>query len=400
MRSLLWLIVLFIVAVVIVLTGTHYNGNVFIVVEQTQIRINLHLFVGLVILLVVLLYVLLRIVMGLVHLPGQWTRWRVNHQRHQVETALNHAGLAFFEGRFQFAEREAERVLGNKQGHNSRALALMIAAHSADQIDELAKRDRYLNEIAQLPEKQQLSRYLLLARSALAKHDNVGAKNALEAASKISPNLTQVAKLRLRYEWENGNPQGVLQQVDKLSRADALSESELQSYRHWAYQQLLTRAHDPSELKMSLKAIPADEREGNLCVDIVKKYLQLGMYAQALKYVKKYYPVSFNPDLLPLFSEANQYSSVKDQQKSIEIAEKWLQQRPQDPALQMLLGQLSYDQQLWGKAKSYLEASLQISNNNVARLLLAKVLEHSGQTAAAQQQREQVLATISNEDEF
>lgn len=400
MRSLLWLIVLFIVAVVIVLTGTHYNGNVFIVVEQTQIRINLHLFVGLVILLVVLLYVLLRIVMGLVHLPGQWTSWRVNHQRHQVETALNHAGLAFFEGRFQFAEREAERVLGNKQGHNSRALALMIAAHSADQIDELAKRDRYLNEIAQLPEKQQLSRYLLLARSALAKHDNVGAKNALEAASKISPNLTQVAKLRLRYEWENGNPQGVLQQVDKLSRADALSESELQSYRHWAYQQLLTRAHDPSELKMSLKAIPADEREGDLCVDIVKKYLQLGMYAQALKYVKKYYPVSFNPDLLPLFSEANQYSSVKDQQKSIEIAEKWLQQRPQDPALQMLLGQLSYDQQLWGKAKSYLEASLQISNNNVARLLLAKVLEHSGQTAAAQQQREQVLATISNEDEF
>lgn len=400
MRSLLWLIVLFIVAVVIVLTGTHYNGNVFIVVEQTQIRINLHLFVGLVILLVVLLYVLLRIVMGLVHLPGQWTRWRVNHQRHQVETALNHAGLAFFEGRFQFAEREAERVLGNKQGHNSRALALMIAAHSADQIDELAKRDRYLNEIAQLPEKQQLSRYLLLARSALAKHDNVGAKNALEAASKISPNLTQVAKLRLRYEWENGNPQGVLQQVDKLSRADALSESELQSYRYWAYQQLLTRAHDPSELKMSLKAIPADEREGDLCVDIVKKYLQLGMYAQALKYVKKYYPVSFNPDLLPLFSEANQYSSVKDQQKSIEIAEKWLQQRPQDPALQMLLGQLSYDQQLWGKAKSYLEASLQISNNNVARLLLAKVLEHSGQTAAAQQQREQILATISNEDEF
>lgn len=400
MRSLLWLIVLFIVAVVIVLTGTHYNGNVFIVVEQTQIRINLHLFVGLVILLVVLLYVLLRIVMGLVHLPGQWTRWRVNHQRHQVETALNHAGLAFFEGRFQFAEREAERVLGNKQGLNSRALALMIAAHSADQIDELAKRDRYLNEIAQLPEKQQLSRYLLLARSALAKHDNVGAKNALEAASKISPNLTQVAKLRLRYEWENGNPQGVLQQVDKLSRADALSESELQSYRHWAYQQLLTRAHDPSELKMSLKAIPADEREGDLCVDIVKKYLQLGMYAQALKYVKKYYPVSFNPDLLPLFSEANQYSSVKDQQKSIEIAEKWLQQRPQDPALQMLLGQLSYDQQLWGKAKSYLEASLQISNNNVARLLLAKVLDHSGQTAAAQQQREQVLATISNEDEF
>lgn len=400
MRSLLWLIILFIMAVTIVVSGNYYNGNVFIVVEQTQIRINLHLFIGLIILTVVFLYVLLRLIMGVVHLPGRWTQWRVNHQRHQVETALNRAGLAFFEGRFQFAEREAERVLRNKQGHHSRALALLIAAHSADQIDDMAKRDQYLHEIAKLPEKQQLSRYLLLARSALARHDDVGAKNALQAATKINPNLTQVVKLQLRYDWEQGNPHGVLQQITKLGRADVLSDSELRSYRHWAYQRILENANDPSELKTTLKMIPAIEHESSLCVDIVKKYLQLGMYPQALKYVKKYYSLNFNPTLLLLFSQANQYSSTKEQQKSIEIAEKWLEQRPHDPHLLLLLGELSYEQKLWGKAKSYLESSLQVANNNVARLLLAKVLEHSGQQAAAEQQRNQVLATISNDDEI
>jgi HemY protein len=399
MRSLLWLIVLFIVAVAVVLGAKYYSGDVYIVVEQTLVRINLQLFIGVVLLTVVLLYILLRIVMGFVHLPGHWQHWRINHQRHQVETALNHAGLAYFEGRFQFAAREAERVLRNKQGQHSRALALLLAAHSADQMDDITTRDRYLDDVAKLPEKQQLSRYLLLAQSALAQHNDQQAKNALEAAAKINPNLTQLVKLQLRYDWEQRDAQGVLQQVDKLVRAGALSDGEHQQYRYWAYRQLLAEAKDPAELKNSLRSIPVDERESTLSVDIVEKYLQLGMYNQALKWVKKYYPRTHDAALLPAFNQANLYLSSKEQQKNMVMADKWLQQQPQDPNLLLLMGELSYQQQLWGKAKSYLEASLQSGNNNVTRLLLAKVLEQSGQSEAAEQQRNQILASISNDDE-
>ncbi|PIT59214.1 heme biosynthesis HemY N-terminal domain-containing protein [Snodgrassella alvi] len=399
MRSLLWLIVLFIVAVAVVLGAKYYSGDVYIVVEQTLVRINLQLFIGIVLLTVVLLYILLRIVMGFVHLPGHWQHWRINHQRHQVETALNHAGLAYFEGRFQFAAREAERVLRNKQGQHSRALALLLAAHSADQMDDITTRDRYLDDVAKLPEKQQLSRYLLLAQSALAQHNDQQAKNALEAAAKINPNLTQLVKLQLRYDWEQRDAQGVLQQVDKLVRAGALSDGEQQQYRYWAYRQLLAEAKDPAELKNSLRSIPVDERESTLSVDIVEKYLQLGMYNQALKWVKKYYPRTHDAALLPAFNQANLYLSSKEQQKNMVTADKWLQQQPQDPNLLLLMGELSYQQQLWGKAKSYLEASLQSGNNNVTRLLLAKVLEQSGQSEAAEQQRNQILASISNDDE-
>ncbi|NUE65713.1 heme biosynthesis HemY N-terminal domain-containing protein [Snodgrassella sp. ESL0253] len=398
MRSLLWLIILFIVAVAVVLGAKYYSGDVYIVVEQTLVRINLQLFIGIVLLAVVLLNILLRIVMGFVHLPGHWQHWRINHQRHQVETALNHAGLAYFEGRFQFAAREAERVLRNKQGQHSRALALLLAAHSADQMDDITTRDRYLNDVAKLPQKQQLSRYLLLAQSALAQHNDQQAKNALDAAAKINPNLTRLVKLQLRYDWEQRNAQGVLQQVDKLIRAGALSDSEQLHYRCWAYRQLLTEAKDPAELKNSLRLIPVDEQESTLSVDIVEKYLQLGMYTQALKWVKKYYPRTHDAALLPAFNQANQYLSGKEQQKNMVTADKWLQQHPQDPDLLLLMGELSYQQQLWGKAKSYLEASLQSRNNNVTRLLLAKVLEQSGQSEAAEQQRNQILATISDDE--
>ena len=400
MRSLLWLIVLFIIAVGVVLGAKFYSGDVYIVVEQTLVRINLQLFIGLVLLTVVLLYIFLRIVMGFVHLPGYWHHWRINHQRHQVEAALNHAGLAYFEGRYQFAAREAERVLRNKQGQDSRVLALLLAAHSADQMDDSSTRDRYLDEVANLPEKQQLSRYLLLAQSALSRHEDQQARNALEAAARINPNLTQLVKLQLRYDWEHQNAHGVLDSVDKLSHAGALSESEQINYRYWAYRQLLKNVKDPSELKSSLNLIPVDERESTLSADIVEKYLQLGMYTQAVKWVKKYYPRTHDASLLPAFNQANQYLSSKEQQKNMVTVDKWLQQNPQDPDLLLLMGELSYQQQLWGKAKTYLEASLQASNNNVTRLLLAKVLEQSGQSEAAKQQRNEILATIGNNDEL
>ena len=63
MRSLLWLIILFVIAVAIVVGGSYFSGDVYIVVEQTLMRINLHLFFAIVLLTVVLLYISFRLVM-------------------------------------------------------------------------------------------------------------------------------------------------------------------------------------------------------------------------------------------------------------------------------------------------------------------------------------------------
>ena len=45
MRGLIWIIVLFAVAVAIAMGASLYNGNVYVVVEQTMLRINLHAFI-------------------------------------------------------------------------------------------------------------------------------------------------------------------------------------------------------------------------------------------------------------------------------------------------------------------------------------------------------------------
>lgn len=44
-------------------------------------------------------------------------------------------------------------MLANKEAGDNRTLALMLAAHAADQMDDIELRDRYLQEVEHLPAK-------------------------------------------------------------------------------------------------------------------------------------------------------------------------------------------------------------------------------------------------------
>ena len=67
----------------------------------------------------------------------------------------------------------------------------------------------------------------------------------------------------------------------------------------------------------------------------------------------------------------------------IERAEKWLKSRPGDRALLLTLGRLCLHQELWGKAQSYLEASLSAQPSRSAHIALAQLFERIGKAAEA-----------------
>ncbi|OAM26878.1 MULTISPECIES: heme biosynthesis HemY N-terminal domain-containing protein [Eikenella] len=401
MKGLIWIIVLFAAAVGLTIAAQHYSGNVYITVDQTQsmLVVNLHLFVGAMLLFVVLLYLLLRLVAGFISIPGRLRRFGRSRQAHHAETALNKAGLAFFEGKFQHAEQEAAKVLENKQAGHNRTLALMLAVHSADQMGDDAKREGYLKEIAQLPHKAQLSRYLLEAESALNRQDYPAAEEALAAAGAINPKLTRLVRLQLRYMFEQNNPMEVLDRVAKLEKAAALNAAEAAQYREWAYRELLALAADYPALKACLGRIPKDIQQGELCVPIAEKFLQIGQYPRTVKWVKTHYPNTRNARLLPPMIEAARYLSAREQQKIMDTVEAWLRESPQDAQLLLHLGQMAYAKQLWGKAQSYLEASIHAQASPQARLVLAKVLDEMEKPQQAEEQRQLVLAEITPEDD-
>src|SRR5207249_4653652 len=68
----------------------------------------------------------------------------------------------------------------------------------------------------------------------------------------------------------------------------------------------------------------------------------------------------------------------------IERAERWLLEHERDPELLAALGRLCAQAELWGKARSFLEASLSFEESRTAHLELARLEEQLGQTPDAQ----------------
>jgi HemY protein len=79
----------------------------------------------------------------------------------------------------------------------------------------------------------------------------------------------------------------------------------------------------------------------------------------------------------------------------LERAEGWLRQRPEDPELLASCARLCLRAELFGKARSYLEASLARRPNAENSLILADLLEQMGEReAAARCLRESVTRSV------
>ncbi|HEZ6711351.1 TPA: heme biosynthesis protein HemY [Neisseria meningitidis] len=398
MKTVVWIVVLFAAAVGLALASGIYTGDVYIVLGQTMLRINLHAFVLGSLIAVVVWYFLFKFIIGVFNIPEKMQRFGSARKGRKAALALNKAGLAYFEGRFEKAELEASRVLCNKEAGDNRTLALMLGAHAAGQMENIELRDRYLAEIAKLPEKQQLSRYLLLAESALNRRDYETVEANLHAAAKMNAGLTRLVRLQLRYAFERGDALEVLAKTEKLSKAGALGESETEQYQNWAYRRLLADADDAVSLKACLKRIPDSLKNGELSVSVAEKYERLGLYAEAVRWVKQHYPQSRRSELLEAFVESVRFLGERDQQKAIDLADAWLRDQPDNALLLMYLGQLAYGRKLWGKAKGYLEASIALKPSISARLVLAKVFDEIGEMQKAEAQRSLVLASVAEEN--
>ena len=85
------------------------------------------------------------------------------------------------------------------------------------------------------------------------------------------------------------------------------------------------------------------------------------------------------PQILKMYSQATSSDLIKQ----LSTAEKWIDSHPKDSELLLCCGILSYRNQFLGKAKNYLEQSLQISPQRSVYCELAKVCEALGNQSLA-----------------
>ncbi|MDF0604542.1 heme biosynthesis protein HemY [Neisseriaceae bacterium TC5R-5] len=388
MKFTLWITALFALAVLLALLAKLNTGYAILFLPPYRLEISFNLLIVSMLVLVIGLHYLLRMLTLARNLPKEVRRFQREKKLKTARHALREAGIAYFEGRFQKAEREASKSLKGEESIENQALALLIAARSAAAAGDIEKRDEYLNRLDTLPPRLQLARHMLDAELKLEAKDAPGALDAIERARALSPSLTNAMRLELKVRLLQKQPDAVLALSEKLLKADALEPEQARRYRLAAYQQQLVTLLSGKEVQDWLRKVPDTERHNPQLVDQIVSRLQvLGDYDYAATLIAQALANDEHdtPELSQELSRLAEHLSADKRLELLKTAENWLKKRPQDHWLLMAIGRLAIQQQLWGKAQSYLEASLSIKPTLCAHAELAKLFEATGKEEQAQQ---------------
>jgi HemY protein len=377
MRALLWIVGLFALAVALAVAARYSPGYVLLLLPSHRVEVSLNFAVVLGLLGFVLAYVLVRALSLTLTMPIRAAVFRRDQQRVRARRALQEALRAYLEGRFGRAERAAKQAL---QQNEAVGLSLVLAARSAHELKSFQARDQYLQEMeSQAPQDN----YLRLMTQAELLLDDRRYHDALQALSHLQDKHTAALRLELKAQQLARNWDQVLLLLPQLEKRKVFEPALLEQFKRYAQTENLKRkALDARALREFWDKLPADDRrDSRIAAAAAQCFISLGGCDEAHGIVEKSLEAHWDPALLPLYVQC----LPRDARRHLERAEGWLQEHPGDPALLLALGQLCVQQELWGKARSYFEASLAIEPSHTAYVDLGKLLERIGKPEEASQ---------------
>ena len=377
MRGLLWLLSLFALAVGVSLAAHFNDGYVLLVFPPYRAEISLNLAIVLVVGGFFVLYALLRGVALTLALPNRVREFRERRQRDKAAGTFEDALRLLFEGRFTQALKKAGEAHAAGQ---SPGLAALVAARAAQRLREPAKQEAWLDRASIDEPKMQSARLMLEAEMHIEARRFRDAVGALQRLQKIAGRHIAALRLELRAQQGCGNWDEVLRIVRLLEKRDGVLPELAQEITLKAHQEnILKRRIELAPLLAYLREVPARETSPRLARSFAEALLDLGAHDETQTIIERQLDVEWDSALIRLYGR----STGGNLTARIARADQWLLQHPDDPQLLLALGRLCLAQRLWGKAQSYLEASLSLADQREVRLELARLFEQTQRSAEA-----------------
>jgi HemY protein len=387
MKSLFWLLAVFAAAVALVVLARVDSGHVLFFYPPWRVEMSMVFFVAAALVSFLVLYLLLRMLGNAFALPATVRAWRARRRRERSHIALAAALQAYYEGRYARAEQEAGFAADNGP---SPGVAALLAARAAHQMRDFDKRDRWLDRADAAGEALQAARLVSRAELALEERDFAGARDALRSLHGAGPKHIATTRMLLRAERGAGAWDEVLRLASQLSKRDAIAPALAEEYKVQATVELLARsADDPGAFERRWRGVSAADRvQPRIAAAAARNATALGKAALARDILENALAAEWVPQLVSLYGELpeglDQDARVSEARTRIERAEQWLLERERDSHLLATLGRLCAQAELWGKARSFLEASLSFEETRAARIELARLAERLGQADEAQ----------------
>lgn len=375
MRVLLWIVALFAAAVLLTVGARYLAGYVLIVLPSHRVELSLNFALILIGIGFLATYVVLRALSVTLAMPVQAAEYRRRQRVLKGKRIFEDALKSYFEGRFGRAERCARSAL---EFGESPALALTVAARAAHELSSYQRRDEYLQEMDSLAPNESYLR--LMTQSELLLNER-RYHDALDALSRLKDKHTAALRLELKAQQLARNWDQVLQILPQLEKRAVLEPTLLNQLKLYAQTENLKRkALDAKSLRNYWDKLPSEDRkDSRIAAAAAQCFISLGGCEEAHRIIEGSLEANWDASLLPIYVEC----LPRDARRHLERAEGWLKDHPGDPVLLLALGELCVHQELWGKARSYLEASLAVEPSHSGYVTLGRLLERIGKMEEA-----------------
>ncbi|MCF8197496.1 MAG: heme biosynthesis protein HemY [Sulfuritalea sp.] len=384
MRAIFWLLILSGLAVGIALAAIYNEGYVLLVLPPWRAEISLNLFLVAAVLGFLVVYLLTRAVSFTLGLPSMVAAYRRRRQKEKASRALRDAWRLLQEGRYGHAMRAAEKSPVEPETSGMLALAGWRAAHAmrdSASTSEWAERLRSHDD-----DSLRAARLMTEAELAIADRRFEDAQTALRQLNKKEGRHIAALRLSLRAEQGLGNWREVARLVRQLQKHKALTPEQAAPIRSRAVREALRGlGNDPSALMRYWRELDdSDRAEASLAQETAHALAASGDCREAQRVIEDALNDNWDSALALAYGQCGQPGEpAGDVLGRIAQAEKWLAHHPRDGALLLTLGRLCRQQQLWGKARSYLEAALAVAPSRAAHVELAQLLDQLEESALA-----------------
>ena len=376
MRRLLWLLALCALAVGISLAARFNEGYLLLVLPPYRAEISLNMGIVLLVLTFVLLYGLLRAAVLTMSLPNRVRLFRERRRAERAAVAFQDAVRLLFEGRFSQALKKAGEA---HAANHTPGLAALLAARAAQHLGEVEKEKAWLDRASRDDPRMEPARLMLEAEMHLDGQDFEEAATTLQRLQVLSGRHIAALRLELRAQQGCARWQEVLRLVRLLEKRDGVAPELAQEIKLKAHLENIRLRGDAGQLLDYLQQLPTRESSPRLARLLAEALLDKGAHAQAQHLIEGQLGVQWDSALISLYGRLRGPGLIS----CIAQAEAWLLEHPADPGLFLTLGRLCLAQCLWGKAQSYLEASLSLAEQREARLELARLLDQTERSSEA-----------------
>ncbi len=393
MRSLFWLLILAALAVGLAVVGRYNEGYVLLVTPPWRAEVSLNFFVVGLAAFFFVLYFLVRLTRHTLSLPGAVAEFRQRQRFNKAISAHFEAARLLQEGRYGHALRSIEKSWADHPAPGAAALLAWRAAHN---LRDTEREALWAERVEALDAKGfKTARLMMEAEFALNERRFDDAHNTLQILAMNGGRHIAALRLGLRAERGLGNWTEVARLVRQLEKYKALTPDQALPLRSSALREALRALRgNKVGLLAYWQSLDAVERtEPLLARDTARALIAANASDEAQQVIEEAIQTispEWDEGLVLVYSQCVGGDVVG----RIAQAEKWLAQHPRDSALLLTLGRLCRQQQLWGKAQSYLESSLAIVPQRATHIELAQLFDQLENSALALRHYRAAVAMI------